>query len=441
MKKQFMKTVRDNMPESLKYLTAPLLRNKLIYNKEFCKYYQLLGDRETLDEKAITEYQFNQLKEILIYSYSYVPYYKDLFNKISFDPFKFTDFKQIETIPFLTRELVVKNFNALISTRKSEKGYYVGYTGGSTGLPLKFLLDYDSIFKENAFIYYYRKQLGYTFSDRVASFRYLGPGKLLWRSSPMYREVIFSNSRLSKLTIKKYAERINKFQPQYLNGYLSAIWYFSKLLKEYNIKLDFNLKGIFLISENPDVEQREFVERYFNVKSSTFYGHSERVVIAQEMKPGLYAFDPYYGYTEQIPMKNNDYAIAGTGFLNRTMPLIRYKTDDISIPQKKFFKIIGKRNSKTGLYGINNEFLTDTGFYMGPVAFQNIINYQFRQKEKGKADMFIIVNKDFQKEELTTIKREIDLETKGVIDIDIRIIDNMVLTERGKYQKFISQLN
>jgi len=51
------------------------------------------------------------------------------------------------------------NYVKLISTKKVNGGYYVGTTGGSTSLPLKFLLDYNSIYKEIAFIYYYRKNM------------------------------------------------------------------------------------------------------------------------------------------------------------------------------------------------------------------------------------------------------------------------------------------
>ena len=437
MKKQYMKNVRDNMPEPLKYITASIFRNKLINNKEFCSFFKLLEDRESLDQEKIREYQFMKLKEMLIYSFMYVPYYRELFNEASFDPYKFSDFKQIEKIPFLTRELVKKNFDKLISTKKVDNGYYIGYTGGSTGIPLKFLLDYDSIYKENAFIYYYRKKLGYNFSDKVVTFRNRS-GNVLWRLNPMYGETLFSNSRLSKLTIRKYAEKINQLKPQYLNGYISAIWYFAKLLEEFNLNLDFGLKGIYLISENPDLEQRKFIENFFNVKSSTFYGHSERVVIAEEKKHDLYVFDPYYGYTEQIPSKTNEYTIVGTGFLNRTMPFIRYKTDDICFPEKGYFRIVGKRDSQRGLYGLNNEFLSGTGFFMHLEVFQKIISYQFIQNERGKADMFIIVNNDFQNEDMKKIKKEIDSQTKGVIDIDIRIVDNMVLTERGKFQRYLS---
>ena len=68
------------------------------------------------------------------------------------------------------------------------------------------------------------------------------------------------------------------------------------------------------------------------MKSITFYGHSERCVIAEEMTQNRYKFDPYYGYTEQIHNENNNYSIVGTGFLNYIMPFIRYKTDDICTP-------------------------------------------------------------------------------------------------------------
>ena len=438
MKKQYMKSVRDHIPEPLKYITAPLFRMKLIYNNEFRNYLKLLENRESLDQGMIREYQFMKLKEVLIYSFLYVPYYRELFDEVSFDPYKFSDFKQIEKIPFLTRELVIKNFDKLISKKKVDNGYYNGFTGGSTGLPLKFLLDYDSIYKENAFIYHYRKKLGYNFSDEVATFRNRGLGNILWKLNPMHREIVFSNSRLSKITIKKYVDKINHLKPQYINGYISAIWYFTKLLEDHNLNLDFSLKGIFFTSENPDPEQRKFIENFFKVKSSTFYGHSERVVIAEEKKHDLYVFDPFYGYTEQIPSKDDEYTIVGTGFLNRKMPFIRYKTDDICVIENGYFRIEGKRNSKYGLYGINNEFLTGMAFRMNLEVFRNILTYQFIQQERGKADMLIIVNKDFQNEDMQNIKKEIYFQTNGVIDINIKIVDNLQLTEGGKFRKCIS---
>lgn len=440
MNKQFLKNIRDSMPESLKYITWTLIRNKLINNKDFNFYLNLLENRKELSIEKIKEFQLVQLKQILIHSYQNVPYYQKLFNEISFNPLGFSDFGQMEKIPFLTREIIGENFDKLISTKKVNNGYYKGTTGGSSGLPLKFLLDYDSIYKENAFIYHYRKDHGYKFDDKLVTFRQVDHGDRLWKYNPMHNEVTFFPIKLSKVTISEYANKIKEFNPQFLNGYLSAIWYFAKLLDEYQIKLKCNLKGIFLISENLDINQRNFIEKYFNVESTTFYGHSERCVIAEEIEPYRYQFDPYYGYTEQVYIEKNIYSIVGTGFLNYTMPLIRYKTDDACIPENKLYAIEGKRSSTIGLLGKNNEFLSGTVFDLDKELFKKITTYQFVQREKGKADLLIIVNKHFQPEELTLIRKEIYEDTKGIIDIEVKIVDNLMLSPRGKYQQYVSQM-
>ena len=127
MNKHYLKDIRDKMPEQLKYISAPLFRLYLIKNREFLRYYNLLEQRETLSPDQIKTYQVDQLKRTLIYSYQNVPYYTELFNKISFDPFKFSDFDEIKIIPYLTRKIITENFDKLISKREVKNGYYTGY--------------------------------------------------------------------------------------------------------------------------------------------------------------------------------------------------------------------------------------------------------------------------------------------------------------------------
>jgi phenylacetate-CoA ligase len=440
MNKHFLKTLRDKIPEPLKYIAGPIFRNKLIKNKEFSKYYTLLENRELIHPDKIIENQFSQLKQVLIHSYQNVPYYHELFNKVSFAPHKFSDLEQIKKIPFLTRQIIKDNFDQLISGAKVRKGHYIATTGGSSGLPLKFLLDYDSIFKENAFIYYFRKKLNYQFEDKLVTFRSTEYGNKLWKFNPMYNEMIFYPRKLSKINIAGIAKKINEFNPQFLNGYLSAIWYFAKLVDEYKINISLKLKGIFLISENLDPGQRTFIEQFFNVKSSTFYGHSERCVIAEEITPYNYKFDPYYGFTEFIQLEDDQFSIVGTGFLNYTMPLIRYKTDDIITPVNQYYSISGKKSSTSRLVGANDEFLTITALGLTNPIFKNILNFQFIQNEKGKADLLIIVSENFQMSEMEGIKNQLRKQNKGIIDMEIKIVENLVLSPRGKYDRYISRL-
>jgi phenylacetate-CoA ligase len=440
MNKQYLKSIRDKMPEYLKYISAPLFRLSLIKNKGFSRYYNLLEQREKLSADQILEYQFKKLKYTLIHAYQTVPYYTELFDKISFDPIRFSDFEEMNKIPFLTRQIITDNYDKLVSKNSVKNGYYPATTGGSTGSPLRFLLDYDSIFKENAFIYYYRKKLGYKLTDRMATFRQVKFGEDLWQYNPMHNELIFFPIKITKSTIVSITKKISEFNPRYLNGYPSSIWYFAKLLDENKIKHDLNLKGIFLMSENIDEQQKAFIEDFFKVKAIGNYGHSERCVIAEGISENLYKFDPYYGYTEQIPNENGSYNIVGTGFLNSIMPFIRYKTDDVCIPENQYYRIEGKRSSTIGLYGINDEFIPSSAFDLSNPIFNNIIRSQFIQAEKGKADLLIILGKNFKMSELCGIKNLLTHKSKNIIDINVKIVETPVLSPRGKFESYISYL-
>lgn len=440
MDKYYLKKLRDNMPESLKYLTGPLIRGRLIENEEFEEMYSLLIKRESFSREMIEEYQFSHLKNILIHAKQNVPYYEVLFDKISFDPEKFSKFSDIEKIPILTKDIIRKNFDRLISRKIVRKGSYMAVTGGSTGQPLKVLLDFESVFKENAFIYYFRRSVDYRFEDKLATFRGIEFEDNLWKYNPMQNELTFSPFKLSKVTIKKYVDKINEYKPRFLNGYLSAIYTFAKFLEESGLKLKIKLKGIFLISENIDNNQRSFVEKFFNVESLTFYGHSERCIIAQERKHNHYVFDPFYGYTEFVKSENGLISIVGTGFLNYTMPLIRYITDDTCEPEGDYYLIKGKRIGTMGIYGKNNEFFGQSAFNFHNDMFRNVTNYQFVQRKRGECDFLIMVNKDFDVAEIDIMLKEIDKKSKGIIDFNIKVVENLILTPAGKFNMIVSYL-
>jgi phenylacetate-CoA ligase len=348
---------------------------------------------------------------------------------------------EMNVIPFLTKEIIRENFDKLISTKKVPGGHYVATTGGSTGEPLKVLLDYDCVFKENAFVNHFRSKLGYKTSDKLATFRGVEFGNKLWQFNPMQNELIFSPFKLSNHTLSKYIDKINAFKPAYLNGYLSSIYFLAKLMSENEINFKYKLKGIFLISENIDSKQREFVESYFAVKSATFYGHSERCIIGEELKINEYSFDPYYGYTELIKNSDNSLQIVGTGFLNKTFPLIRYQTNDncksINI---NTVSIEGRWNLSDFLIGFNGERVFHSSFNFHSEIFNNVVNYQFVQNQKGEVDLLLVVNKYFASEEIDLMKKEIDKKTKDVIVFDIKVVDKLMLSKRGKFKMFVNNI-
>lgn len=442
MNKQFLKKIRDNMPEPLKYVAASIFRNKLIKNKDYCAYTKLLENREFLNEDAIKDYQFSELKKILVYANDTVPYYSELFNQVGFYPHEMMSADEMNVIPFLTKEIIRENFDKLISTKKVLGGHYVATTGGSTGEPLKVLLDYDCVFKENAFVNHFRSKLGYKTTDKLATFRGVEFDDKLWKFNPMQNELIFSPFKLANHTLPKYIKKLNNFKPDYLNGYLSSIYFLAKLMSENQINFKYPIRGVFLISENIDPEQRAFVENFFQVKSSTFYGHSERCIVGEELQINEYSFDPYYGYTELIKNEDNTFQIVGTGFLNKTFPLIRYQTNDnCKSINSNTVSIEGRWNLSDFLIGFNGEKVFHSSFNFHSEIFKNVVNYQFVQNQKGRVDLLLVVNKYFANEEIDLMKKEIDKKTKDVISFNIKVVDKLILSKRGKFKMFVNNIN
>jgi len=83
----------------------------------------LLAERESLSGEEIKEYQFNELKNILNYSYNWVPYNTELFDQVGFRPYQMRSAEEISVIPFLTKEMIRANFDMLISTQKVQGGH------------------------------------------------------------------------------------------------------------------------------------------------------------------------------------------------------------------------------------------------------------------------------------------------------------------------------
>jgi hypothetical protein len=112
-------------------------------------------------------------------------------------------------------------------------------------------------------------------------------------------------------------------------------------------------------------------------------------------------------------------------------------TDDICTPENDSFYISGKWKGTDGLYGKNNEYFGHAAFNFHSDIFLNVSGYQFVQKEKGKAELLIVVNKDFKVSNVYSMEKEIDRKTKGVIEFSIKIVDSLILTPSGKFKMFV----
>ena len=405
----------------------------------------------------ISMFQFEKLKETLILAYENTLYYRELFNEIHFNPYKFYDIDEYNRIPLLSKEIVKNNFDKLlIQPFNKSKSFFVT-TGGTSGEQAKFWQSNNIWKKEMAYVHYYWGKHGYTPKHLKASFRGGDfselPVGIYWKNNPIQNEIHFSPFNLNRNTVNAYIKKLNELKPLFFHGYPSSILSLIDNMNVIEKTLDYKVECIFLVSENYTKEQINKIKSFFQCKVFSFYGHSERLIFAPTINDdlSLYQIDPLYGYFELISNKNiiksNNIIgeIIGTSFDNFSMPLIRYKTGDITSYNDFDNNIInqiegeGRRWDQEYIEGLNSENISLTALNMHSDIFKNVLNYQFYQEETGKLILRMIVNNSFTEKDNDIILESFNKKIGNVIQFSTKIMDNLELTERGKFKLLIKK--
>ena len=187
-----------------------------------------------------------------------------------------------------------------------------------------------------------------------------------------------------------------------------------------------------MISENLLPYQKEKIEEVLRCPIAIFYGHTERAVFAGKFEEG-YLPNCLYGVTE---ISDCGEPIV-TGFINKKTPLIRYVVDDSILPlENGYYEIEGHRKGDV-LVGLNGEEISSAATIFHDKTFEHVLTYQFHQKEDGKCDLWIVPNKQFKNEEMNAIKNSVESKFGNSIKCNVVVVDNIELTERGKYKTIV----
>ena len=223
--------------------------NILVKNSfTFKKTYDLLKKSQYWSTDQLQEYQLEQLNKLIIHAYENVPYYKRVFNERGLRPKDIQDFKDLEQLPFLTRDLVRENFKDLCSRKHSPNQFQRVTTGGSSGVPLELYLESGvTDAKEWAFMKTQWDRVGYRFRDKCAMFRgYKVPvsNNTFWKSQLFGRWLLFSSYDINNQNILSYVQKLNAYAPKYIQAYPSAISLLANNINDNNIRDVPSIKAI-----------------------------------------------------------------------------------------------------------------------------------------------------------------------------------------------------
>ncbi len=437
MKSSLMKKLNYSLPDFVKVPFSMFIRGRLIHNPEFKKQLSLLEQYEGVeDEREYIEYQYNSVRTVLIHAYEHTKYYKELFDKVKFDVYSFKCLDEMRQIPILTKRDIIENISDMISD--DARDYYESTSSGSSGQPLKIFLDGNTVYKEMAFEYHFWEKWGYKYkADKMVTFRGLDFKGRISKYNPLYNEILLNPFGINDINISQYIRVIDRFNAKVIRGYASTLVNFCRLLCKNGINL--KMKLAICISETVTDKWTDIISSTLGCKVISFYGHSERAVFAEQIdKSAVYRFNKLYGYTELYDNPAGN--IVCTGFLSKTVPLIRYAVDDLAIPvSENMYRIIG-HHSGSVVYGINGEKVTQTALNCQNQAFERVTSYQYYQEKKGFATLVFTSPEVFDDREKRALAKAVEKKTKGYLEWDAQQVEKLETTSNGKHKWVIQKM-
>ena len=159
-------------------------------------------------------------------------------------------------------------------------------------------------------------------------------------------------------------------------------------------------------------------------------------------------FEPLYGFVELVDNNGNKISkegqvgeLVGTGFNNKAMPLIRYKTGDLAVYTnqkckcgREYFTVreIKGRWLQEMLVTKNNSLISITALNLHSNVFDRVQKFQFEQNKPGIANLNIIPKHNYKADDGNAIINELNLKLDNQIDIYLKKVKEIPSTPAGK---------
>ncbi len=424
---------------------------EFLLGKNYRQWARIVGESDRWTADQVREYQLKQLRDILQLAYDKSPYYRDSFAAAGVDPKLPGGFAELQKLPLIDKQVINRHADELLTVAKDTAGIDYVSTGGSSGEPLRFLIGADRSAIEFAHLASSWFRVGYRLSIPQAVFR----GQVVADDNsglrhfydPLLRRHQYSNFHMDDDSIARYLKHISGLGPCYLQIYPSSLNMLIRYLNRKGVEPPKNIKGLLMGSENVYEDDRREAEALFGVRYYSWYGHSEKLVLAAECEhSNLYHVFPTYGYCELVdeqgtvittPGKSGE--IVGTGFINRVMPFIRYRTGDYATYQGNHCERCGRQQlllSDIRGHRTQEMLVTKAGSLIPWTAvnvhddtFDDVQQFQFSQTEIGRATLKVVPVGALDTDRL---EKDVAARLQGQLDFDIEIVDEIKLTARGK---------
>lgn len=368
--------------------------------------------------------------------------------------------------PLLAKNEIKADISSFLSSEMPKSKHLITYTGGSTSVPMKLYLEkFVSRSKDFAYNNAFDRIAGITTADVILALRGRTvpgadkPNGPIYMFDPIKKYLHLSTDHLEPEYMLRYMEAIRLWKPTFIHAFPSAILPLAKWLKS-NPAPEFTsrIRCIQLYSENVYGYQIELLHEIFNCSVLLDYGHSEKAVKAFSLPNDTrYFFWPLYGKLEIMDFDGRPITTPGvlgeivaTGFDNRVMPLVRYKTGDLAMwsatPNKTYpaFPVVDRIEGRLQEFLVCRDNRLVSICTIGAAHFEELAGaerMQFEQQESGRAVLKVLAKTELDVRAKADLIRGISKKTQGGLEIEIVRVDEIPRTQSGKHKMLVQKLD
>ncbi|HSJ13580.1 MAG TPA: hypothetical protein VK939_04140 [Longimicrobiales bacterium] len=395
--------------------------------------------------------QLGQLTELLEHAGRRVPYYRRLFGQLGFSPRDLTSVSQLAQLPVLTKDLVRAHELELIRDDVALEQLSAQYSGGSTGVPLRFHRDRAYMDVSEAGTYRNFLQAGWQPGEMVAFFwgfneRLQQMGRFEFETRQRIRRFYqFDPFRSGESDLAAWARTLRRIRFRVAHGYASTIARFAEYLERTG-EQPRRLKGVFTTAEALLPQQREVIGRVFGCPVFDCYGSSEVQNIAAQCPAGRMHVMADFVVLEAAPAPPGQPApLLVTSLRNRAMPFIRYRNEDMGILLEdrcecgRGFPLMDLRVGR-----ISDNFLLPNGAVVHGEFFTHLLygsegveRFQFVQRTPGEIELIVVPLPgpgEARARALRSAVEQVEAMAPGQLRVRVREVAEIPLSAAGKHR-------
>jgi len=433
------KGVYYKMPQTLKtmigsvYGSVPL---SVRFGKKYVEQKETLDRYLSLNDKDQDEFTYKKILETIQFAETYIPFYQKSFKAAGVSSDDFKTLSDISKFPVISKADIKANLDDFFIDKFEKPIEY--YTGGSLSTPTKYYQPlYTSRAKEKAYNNYFFSKINYHYRDKTLLLKGREVSKpeenIYWDYEPIDNYFLISNNYLNSDKFPIIFEKAKSFNPKFLFGYPSALLSFIKQCK-LHVYEPLKINGVILSSETAYDHEIKIIREFFGVDVLTQYGHTERAAIAYRVNNNQYQFMNSYGAIRII-----DNEIVATGFDNKVMPLINYRTGDSIAGKVTYIDGTDIAKSCDTIEGRTQDFLVSDDNRLISITtmcggqhlpLDQISNIQYIQEEPGKVK--VLVEDQNKGVDTNAVVAGMKQLVRDGVEFEVECVEKIEKSPRGK---------